>query len=226
MSLPKLTLVTEAPSTVETDLLAVPVHEDEVNHLGHRQIMEAFPGIFDVIVEEEGFVGGRDQHLLLRTHGLARRSGTGPGPRRVLLFGLGKGSELRPEVYRERCSVAAHNARKLKARNITVSGLLFSRPEQTTRWVRPMVEGLLMASGHGGLFKKVDSSLEEIRISLWPPPPANFIDAIERLMEEVTRDIEAVLLARELGNAPANVMTPQSFVARGVELFEGGPISC
>ncbi len=128
----------------------------------------------------------------------------------VILLGLGKTRRLSAEDWRETAAMVINFLQKYQAKNI---GLIASQWLQGSadyeRLAHSLAEGLSLANYKFDKYKKIDKQnipvkIEQIFIELAKEKKNNFIKYWQ-LGEAMSR---GTILARDLVNEPANVMTP------------------
>src|SRR4051794_33229981 len=113
MALVKVGLVSGAPATLDTDLLAVAVTTDDVEKGGKlkgallKELDSALGGVLGELVREQEFEGKSGSELVLHTHG---KLGAG----RLVLLGLGSKAKLEKDTARQAASRAVKAAERMK----------------------------------------------------------------------------------------------------------------
>jgi leucyl aminopeptidase len=148
---------------------------------------------------------------------------SGPGPRRVVLHGLGKREAFGPDVLRRSLFAAVRAAQKARVTSVLVA-LPRVAPEVVPLdlWVRIAIESAAAAT-YRFLDCKGKASREALEDSV-EIASATFLDvgrrhaALQRGMNLGRILAEATTLARDLGNAPASDMTPTRLAAKAREV--------
>jgi leucyl aminopeptidase len=147
--------------------------------------------------------------------------------RRVALIGAGKRSAYDAEEARRVAATGVLSARQRRVARVTVlfrAGVQASEPAATVaRLVQAATEGIVLAQHDIGHHKSAPPELPpvaDVRLvapELAPPRRADATKAVERgaVLGACTN------LARELGNEPANLLTPTIFAERARAAAEG-----
>lgn len=138
----------------------------------------------------------------------------------VVLLGLGQSRRLSSEDWRETAALLVTFLQKYQVKNI---GLVASQWLQGSsdydRFAQSLVEGLYLASYKFDKYKKIDKkviqiNIEQVFIELAKEKKNNFIKHWQ-LGEAIAR---GTILARDLVNEPANVMTPTYLADRAIDI--------
>lgn len=205
----KLLLYTDDLREAPVDLLAVGVFSDEPDRgLAFSHLNRALDGALEQACRDEDFKGRPGQQL-------AFNAGLGVRARRILVCGLGERERYDAEAARRLAGAAARHARAVGADSAAVVLTVRDVPAPDGRVVE-LVEGLAEGVLLGGyafqsyLTKEArDLRLKEVRIAF----AAEDVQGVKgaALRNALTRGqvlAEAVNLARDLVNEPANTMTP------------------
>ena len=126
---------------------------------------------------------------------------------RLILIGLGKKAKATAETIRKAAGLAIRNVRKLKT-------AAFLASDDSVETLAPMIDGAVLGNYRFDQLKseKDESNLKAIYFFVGGSNISEeFIKAI-RIMNEGT------LIARDLANMPANLLTPENLAAEAVDL--------
>jgi len=205
---------------LEVDLLAVSAFEDALAEARPLvAIDEALDGLLTTLREEEGFEAKEDQTLLVHTQGRIK-------PKRILVIGLGKRQDFLVPETRRYASTAIAVARSCQARSLAATLPAFDALA-TERATQFLVEGVLLS------LYRFDRHLSEERRR-----PAKLATATVVLPDEykgvpphlaASRAqilAEAVVLARDLTNQPANELTPTKLAECAAGIAKDRGLEC
>jgi leucyl aminopeptidase len=198
---PSVGVTRRAPHETDTELLVVPLFEDDdLTDLGWLDAT----AVEDVKqARERGELKGKPYEAFV--------TAVGPGGRRAALVGAGRRADLTPDHLRRITICGGLMARGRRLQRIAVVGRSgTSVPLHDA--AQAMAEGAVLANFEGGSYKTDD-------------PPRVFLKVVQLCLsddgEVVTRAVErgTVLgecsnLARELSNEPGNTLTPAVFAER------------
>ncbi|HOG28062.1 MAG TPA: leucyl aminopeptidase [Vicinamibacterales bacterium] len=197
-------VIASAWSSLDVDLLVVPVFEGEVPALPAD--LEAVVGpLVRAVIERREFTPKPFATLVLPA------AGPGWRPERVMLAGFGTRAECDARRVRRAASAAALAARERRVRRLAMaaSGALPLADE-----ARAAAEGLTLASHYSGIYKSGDEARPAPIEALVVVPPATASADVREAEREAGRGYilaSCSNLARALTNEPANVMTPRLF---------------
>jgi leucyl aminopeptidase len=204
----RLSLATTAASEIDTDLLMVPVFENDT--LDDIPGLEAASGGHIRRALESGEVGGRPyEHFVTPI--------TGWKAPRVGLVGAGRREALDTERLRRVATAAALGARVRRVKRIAwiVRGEL-----PLTAAVQASAEGLGLAAFNVDRYKNVEKAgpaADEVILLAHGGERT----AIEGALERGRVLAECCNIARELANEPSNVLTPAVFASRAAAVASG-----
>jgi leucyl aminopeptidase len=220
-----VTFVASRPQEIESDLLFLPVFEDE-------NIAEALAGLDQAtagaVPRATGSreVQGRPYELFLTPLTAPWRAA------RVALIGAGKSTELTSEKLRRLAMAAGLASRQRRVSHIA----FFHRAsDDAAAGVQAVAEGLVLAAFSADRYKTSDrgESLEHITVAA--APEAGGSPDLQRAVERGRVLGECCNIARDLCNEPSNVLTPAVFADRasaigrdaglGVELLDENEIA-
>jgi leucyl aminopeptidase len=188
---------------VKADLLALGIPAEAKTLRGvAAEIDEAMGGaVSEVLRAGTDFTGkSGEKALLMPARGVAAR--------RLLIVGLGEARRVDAEALRVAGGVAVREAMRLKAASV---GLLMPSPLPRRLGARDVAEALAEGAGLGGyLFEQYRSGerKEAPGVVTVVCPDAKTSRAARGGAEAGAIIAEAVAVARDLGNHPANVATP------------------
>jgi leucyl aminopeptidase len=204
---PSVTLATGGPSQSSTELLVIPVFEQDDftdidgldgatnGEIGRARSRREFRGkLYELFVTPAGANGWR--------------------PARVALAGAGPRNEFSTERLRRIATTAGLSARQ---RRITRIALLHrGNCADVAACAQAIAEGLVLANFNGGSYKtgeELPPFLESAEL-VFPNADASLQSAIDRgrVLGECSN------LARELANEPSNALTPRAFADRAAAL--------
>ncbi len=210
---PSIALTTRAARDIDTDLLVIPVFEDDtLDDLG--DLDAASSGEVNRARARGEFKG--KAYEVFSTPVASWKAA------RVMLIGAGAHKDATPDRFRRLASAAGLTARQ---RRLTRLALLFRPgtavpPQQAAQVI---AEGAVLANFEGASYKTSD-------------PPRVWLDAVEIGVGESTAAIEQALergrilgeasnMARELANEPGNSLTPRVFADRAVQVAKAAGLA-
>ncbi len=213
-------LSTEPAARLDADLLVVPVFEG----CDPREI----PGLDDATGSEWSGALGRGELTGKPFEWMLAPLGAGFAARRALFLGAGRRQEFDGDAARRLGSAAGTLARQRRATRLGIALLASSgaNESQTERIVQSLVEGLVLAQLDAGAHKSEGHDVPRLEsvvigvISASPDTPG--------LQAAATRGLvlgESTNIARQLGNEPANVLTPSVFAERITSLPTAGRLA-
>jgi len=131
----------------------------------------------------------------------------------VLVAGLGKRTKVSPQIIRDFAGDSVRKAKSLKAKSVAI--LLDDRLYQTidpTILSQCLAEGAIMGTYQFKRYKTKDNSKSEINTLVIAESNSKRRYQISKGLEVGTVVGDAVNMARDLSNTPANDLTPQDFV--------------
>jgi leucyl aminopeptidase len=194
------------------DCLGVGFFEDQVEQSEtFTALNAALDGLLQEVVAESEFKGKAGETTWLRT----------PAPsssavaRKVVLVGLGKSENFTLEGLRQGAGAIARTAQKQKAKRVAMSLPLWNQDAALS--AAAIVEGAVLSLHQDNRFKSEPENgaglhIEQIELL--------GMAAQEDAITQAQQMCEGVILARELVNAPANVVTPMSLADTAAELAQ------
>ena len=185
-----------SPEKVKTDLLALPVKENEVGPAIQR-LDRLLKKRLSERVTKSKFTGTEGTTLLYSSVGMAPAS-------HVLLIGMGKEREIEGDAWRRAAGRARKEASSIGAEDIA----FFLFPEQEPgSAVRAISEGVTMASYRFDKYRSDKKLPPPLRAVTFFKPGLKRTQAMERSARLVLDLTPGVFLARDLVNEPPSVTT-------------------
>jgi leucyl aminopeptidase len=190
------------------DCLGVGFFEDQVEQSEHFSTLnQSTDGLVQEIVSETEFKGKPGELAFARSPGAARK---------IVLVGLGKADKWDLEGLRQAAAGIARTANKQKSKTLGVMLPIWEGNEPYS--AAAIVEGIELSMHQDNRFKSEPDKngstkhLEQIDIL--------GISSQDAAIAKAQQLCEGVILARELVNAPANVVTPSSLAETAAELAQ------
>ncbi|HIQ05234.1 MAG TPA: leucyl aminopeptidase, partial [Anaerolineae bacterium] len=186
---------------------------------------KALNGAIRNLITTGDFTGKRKQTAVLYTHGAIRAP-------RVLIVGLGKQEEFDLEAVRLAAAATTQRIRRLRIRHFATvlhgGGAGGLNPQEASQ---ALVEGTLLASYRFQKHAPTDAEDEEEEDHVPEAMTLVEFDASKLPELEVgVRDgriiAESACLARNLGNEPANYVTPTAMAQRAQEIAAEAGLTC
>ncbi|MBI2619807.1 MAG: leucyl aminopeptidase [Ignavibacteriales bacterium] len=206
----KLSFQSRKPTAVEADVLVTFIHQSEPERSRDQEgLVNLFGEGAIPPLSIRDFAGKENETALVYVS-------EGRRHRRLLLAGLGEQRQPSPERYRRSAAVAAKKAKSLKA-----ASMLFILP-----LLKKAAEDVIMALGEGALlglyrFDKYVSKQkeEEKRLSeiIFASEDKKIAAAAKAALHRAQIIAEAVILARDLANAPGNEIYPETLAEVAVQ---------
>jgi leucyl aminopeptidase len=208
ISIPAIALSSAPPAEINTELIAVPVFEDDEDESDLRAFDDATGGAL-IRARESRELQGKLYEVLITPLGNGWRAA------RVAFVGAGKRGEFNTERLRRVASAAALSARQRRVQRLAWA---HRGDLPLAASVQAATEGIALAAFSADRYKSGERgapALEEVLIIAGAGGEA------ARLEEAIERGRilgESSNLARELSNEPSNVLTPTVFADRATEL--------
>jgi leucyl aminopeptidase len=192
------------------DCLGVGFFEDQVEQSETFNILNtALGGLLQEVIAESEFKGKSSETVWLRSPSNATIA------RKLVVVGLGKSESWTLESLRQAAATIARTAHKQKAKKVAIALPLFNQDAAVS--AEAIVEGVVLSGHQDNRFKSEPENGSK-----------HFIEQIELLnlgeqeaaITKAQQICEGVILARELVNAPANVVTPMSLADTAAELAQ------
>ncbi len=195
---------------VDTDLLVLPVFEDEDVSSHVAGLDEATAGIVGRALASRE-IQGKPFELFLTPVVKGWRAS------RVALVGSGTVQEFGSERLRRLATAAGLNARQRRIKRIA---FLQRGDLDAAAGVQAVAEGLMLATFSGDRYKSSERNMGALDEALVVFPDGDAA-ALERAVERGRILGESCNIARELCNEPSNVLTPSVFADRAAEIGQG-----
>lgn len=157
------------------------------------------------LLREEEFSGKNNE---IQSFKLARKD----NPKKIILLGLGKKEELDLEKIRKNYANAIKEAMKLKAKNVDIYPAGANEGFSLSEITRAMTEGIILGSYKFDKYIK-DRKENPVNNVYFVGNDADEIVDINKGVEEGNVLSKATILARDMVNEPANVLTPAKLAA-------------
>jgi leucyl aminopeptidase len=203
---PAFSLTTHGVQDIDTDLLVVPVFEDDA--------LDDVPGLDAATGGQFGAARSRGE-FAARPYDLFTTPAMGWKTGRIVLIGAGSRRDYTAERLRRIAVAGGLSARLRRLQRVAYihrSGTAVS-PEQASQ---ALAEGAILANFEGAVYKTTEQPKPWVlRVELRVGGAAA---AIEQAMERGRVLGESSNMARELGNEPGNTLTPRSLADRAVAI--------
>jgi leucyl aminopeptidase len=192
------------------DCLGVGFFEDQVEQSETFSALNTtLDGLLQEVVAETEFKGKSGETTWLRSPSNTTIA------RKVVLVGLGKPDTWTLESLRQAAATIARTAHKQKAKGVAIALPLFNQDAALT--AEAIVEGVVLSQHQDNRFKSDSENgskhlIENIELV--------GLGAQADAITKAQQICEGVILARELVNAPANVVTPMSLADTAAELAQ------
>ena len=199
---PAITVTTRSSRDIETDLLIVPVFEDDT--LTDESDLDAASGGEVGAARARGEIGGKAFDLFVT-------SVRGWKAGRVALVGVGSRTDFSPDRLRRAATTGALAARQRRMTSIAIvhrPGTAVTAQEAA----QVLTEGAILANFDGASYRTTDPPrvwLNTVQLRVGADPAA-----VERAVERGRVLGECTNLARTLSNEPGNTLTPTVFAER------------
>jgi leucyl aminopeptidase len=198
------------------DCLGVGFFEDQVEQSeAFGTLNLALEGLLQEVITENEFKGKSGETVWLRSPSGSKLA------RKVAVVGLGKPESLTLEGLRQAAAAIARTAQKQKAKTVAISLPLWDQNAALS--MEAMVEGAVLSLHQDNRFKSETengSRLYVEQIELLGVGTQSEADAWDAAIAKAQQMCEGVILARELVNAPANVVTPMSLAETAANLAQ------
>lgn len=164
---------------------------------------QALDGAITQLIEDGETKGKKGEITIIHSFGKI-------GPSRLLVAGLGKAASIGPETIREVMASACRHLRRLRVGKVAVvaydPGIADLEPKA---WSAALAEGSLLGLYRFRNYRKNDDDGDgQIAELALVESDAGNINALEAGIEQGRLMAEAAILARDMVNEPANVLTP------------------
>ena len=212
-------VVNSGITDVRSDVIIVNLFQDIAGPAGATGAVDrATGGAVSLAVQSGEFDGKLGDTLVLRCSGV--------GIPKAIVVGLGPAAQFTAEKARRAAGSAMRQASKMKARTVATivhgAGIGGLDPEMCAR---ATVEGSLLGAHNYAGFKAKAAELGPSEL-LVAEIDASRIGSIERGARTGAVIAEAVNLARDLVNAPANKMTPSMMAEVAQKVAQEAGLEC
>jgi leucyl aminopeptidase len=196
------------------DLLAVGIFEEHLELTGDlASLNQTLAGLLQELIQESEFKAKFGKTLFSRV-------GNGARIRKLLVVGLGKTADFSLDHLRRAAATIARQARKEKCKSVGISLPVWQRNGQSdpAMTAQALAEGVSLALHQDNRFK---SDLEESNGLNFPEQVALLgLGEQAAALERAQKVCAGVILARELVNAPANVITPVTLADAAIKIAQ------
>jgi leucyl aminopeptidase len=210
---PAVTATTRPTRDLDTDLLVIPVFEDDDLN-GERDLDRASGGEYTAARKRGAFAGKLYEQLYTPMSGDRWKA------RRALWVGLGPRREVTAEQLRRAATIGGLVARQRRFSSVAI--VARSSPAvPDSRTVQALAEGAVLANYEGTSYKTSDEAMPWVdRVDIRITGEADRA-AVERgrVLAECTN------VARALSNEPGNVLTPREFAERAATLARSADLT-
>lgn len=191
------------------DYLGIGFYEDQVSLTDELSSLDqALGGMLQDLIADADFQGKAGQQLAARFAGQAIRH--------VMLVGLGKADSLKLDGLRKAAAAIAKSAKKQRCSSVGVHLPIWHNEQVQT--AQAIAEGVELALHQDNRFKsKSDDEPADVEIER---VDLMGLGTQAAALERASQVCQGVILARELVNAPANIVTPMSLADTAEELAE------
>lgn len=205
----KVSLYTDDLRAAATDLIGVGVFSDEPDRsLAFSHLNRGLDGALEQVCRDEDFRGKPGQTLVFNVRG-------GVQAKRIVVHGYGEREKYTPESARQFAGNVARVAQRVGARSVALQLSVVDAPAPAQRvldLVRALAEGAILGSYSYLEYRtkdKRESQLDDLRVALVAEDVQGVKGAALRSALARGQVIaEAVLMARNLVNAPPNALFP------------------
>ena len=182
-----------------------------------RKLDKALDGAITQLIEDGELKGKKGETTVIHTFGKI-------GPSRLMIAGLGKREKLGENILREVTAGACRQLRKLGQESVAVlapaSGI---EDINGAGWGQAVAEGAILGLYRFDNYKKDDDEDHEIKDLSLVEPDAGSLDGLKKGVKQGRLLAEAAIMARNMVNEPANVLTPTQManIAQEVAKAEG-----
>jgi leucyl aminopeptidase len=184
--------------------LAIGLFEEQIELTGDLAALDAkLSGLVKEVIAESEFKGKSGSRLVTRV--------AGAGFKKLMIFGLGKADQLKPETLRKTAGNIAKAARRERCKSFGVALPTLEGHLATT--AQAIAEGIELALYQDRRFKSEkdeSTAIETVHLI--------GLAGQEAAIERAAVICSGVFLARELVAAPANVVDPMAMSAMATEL--------
>lgn len=184
-----------------------------------RELDRAVRGALSDLVASGDFGGAADEILVY--HARVKTA-----PRRIILLGLGEKDKLDAEKARRAGGKLAKTAHDLKLKRLVLGGAVPDSGLDPHRITGALVEGLLLGLYRYEDWKTKDKKPVVLKTLQVAPEDGAGMARHQAALSRIAVGCAASLYARNLGNRPANDMTPTALAAAARELAQAAKMKC
>ena len=184
-----------------------------------QKLDQALDGAITTLIEDGELKGKKGETTVIHTFGKI-------GPTRLMISGVGKPEKLDEQILREVTAGACRQFRRLGQESVAVMAYSSGMGEiDGAGWGQAVAEGATLGLYRFNNYKKDDDDNEdhEIKELSLVAQDTGSLDALKKGVQQGQLLAEAAILARNMVNEPANVLTPTQMadIAREVAEAEG-----
>lgn len=196
-----------------TEALVVTLCEKEKGLVnGKRWLDKRVPGLINEVMATGDFVGKSNQVAVIYTRGVIR-------PRRIVLTGLGKRSELDQEKLRSALAKAAQQIRQLNIKRFAVALDWDDLNLPLEAATEAAVEGVSLGLYQFTPFKTLErDKIIEVEACVVLVERSEDMPVVKKAAEIAAIICQAVCFARDLVSMPGNKMTPSDLAQEAKDL--------
>lgn len=200
---------------VQTEAAVVTIFEDKTALPESQAVLDraerALGGLIQSLIQAGEIKGKANETTLIHTQGRL-------APQRLLVVGLGKREEFSPFAIRRAAGTAARFLRRRGCKRISSvlhgAGMSLSALESA----RAIVEASLVGIYNPDILKTGEREPRDIEQLILVDPQWDVVSSLQPALLAGEITAESVNLARDLGNEPANIMTPTVFAQRAAQI--------
>ena len=202
---------------VQSEAAVVTIFEDKTAPPESQAVLDradgALGGLIQNLLKSEEIKGKANETTLIHTLGKL-------APARLLVVGLGKRELFSLTAIRNAAGTAARYLRRRGCKRISsvLHGVGMGTPAKES--ARAIVEGSLLGLYSPDLHKSGDREPRDLDELALIDSDGEIVATLGPALEAGRITAESVNLARDLGNEPANIMTPTAFAHRAAEIAQ------
>ncbi len=202
-------------TTITADLLVVPVVQDEQDGDEVKSLDQLLNGALSAQITRVKFVGKEGETLLFHAHERLASP-------MVLLYGLGKATNLERETWRRVGGKVQKEARSQHAQQIA---WFVSKKSTDDAALTAVVEGVLLSSYVFERYKSEKNGKAAVETLTFVGPQLSKSSALQSALDTVQKTAPGVFLARDLINEPASVSTPSYLAEHAARIARVGKLT-
>ena len=225
----KVTLYTDALREAPVELVALGVFSDEPDRgLAFAQVNQWLDGALEEACREEDFKGKPGQQVMLNIPGRGQI-------RRVLAYGYGERKDFGPETARRFAGDTVKAAERVGAEAVALQlAVLDSESPAAPSEILQMIQGLAEGAFLGSYRytehvsdKGRPPSLKDVRLAFVAEDVHGMKGAeLRSAIKRAEAIAQGVRFARDLVNAPANVLSPAEMADRAKKMAKKHDLAC